>query len=139
MEVGDKSKKNQEKSINCEEKQIKLYKNFEYYLEEKEEKEFLAVPIEDKDNIFAIRANDGSMEPIISKKDIILINKSIKVKNGEVGLFKVDKKIYLRKKTLNKDEEILLLSSNKNFFPVLVTSENKYEEIGKLVGVVNLH
>lgn len=139
MEVENKNKKNQEKSINCEEKQIKLYKNFEYYLEEKEEKEFLAVPIEDKDNIFAIRANDGSMEPVISKKDIILINKSIKVKNGEVGLFKVDKKIYLRKKTFNKDEEILLLSSNNNYFPVLVTSENKYEEIGKLVGIVNLY
>lgn len=139
MEVENKNKKNQEKSINCEEKQIKLYKNFEYYLEEKEEKEFLAVPIEDKENIFAIRANDGSMEPVISKKDIILINKSIKVKNGEVGLFKVDKKIYLRKKTFNKDEEILLLSSNNNYFPVLVTSENKYEEIGKLVGIVNIY
>lgn len=127
------------KSENKSDKKIKLYKNYSNFIEKIKELEEIDIPIQDKDNVIGIKINDNSMEPKVSTGDIILINKVMKIENSEIGLFKIGDQIILRKKMINDMGDIILMSLNNSYFPIVINKENDFEELGKLVGRINLN
>ncbi|MCG7342343.1 XRE family transcriptional regulator [Staphylococcus auricularis] len=81
----------------------------------------------------ALQVNGDSMEPVFKDKEIIFIEKSYDIKNGQIGVFVINGEAYV-KKVYAEEDRLTLISLNKEY-PDLHFYEN---EGVKLVGKVIL-
>ena len=66
--------------------------------------------------------------------DIVFLRKQSYIENGEIGAFLIDGEATL--KIFNKQADtIMLLSSNPNYSPIVLTPEKDNIVLGKLIGV----
>lgn len=77
-----------------------------------------------KRNIIGIKTNNS----------IILIEKNKKIEENQDGIFKVNGEYYLRKKILTPNT-IILLGENLEI-PIIISSEENYQELGKVIGKI---
>lgn len=77
-----------------------------------------------KKNIIGIKTNNS----------IILIEKNKKIEENQDGIFKVNGEYYLRKKILTPNTIILLGESLE--IPIIISSEENYQELGKVIGKI---
>lgn len=77
-----------------------------------------------KRNIIGIKTNNS----------IILIEKNKKIEENQDGIFKVNGEYYLRKKILTPNTIILLGESLE--IPIIISSEENYQELGKVIGKI---
>lgn len=77
-----------------------------------------------KRNIIGIKNNNS----------IILIEKNKKIEENQDGIFKVNGEYYIRKKILTPNTIILL--GERLEMPIIVSSEENYEELGKVIGKI---
>lgn len=83
---------------------------------------------------FATYVKGNSMEPKILHGDIICIKRGIILENGDIGLFYLNENIYVKKFNFNPfTNELFLVSLNKNYDPIIVTMNDEFHELGKVI------
>ena len=82
---------------------------------------------------FGVRVAGDSMEPLYLDGQIIWIHKQETLEEGEIGVFFLDGDAYV-KKYHQSDSGIQLISLNKKYAPIQVTSGSTLKTFGKVVG-----
>lgn len=62
----------------------------------------------------ALQVNGNSMEPMFSDKEIIFVEKSNNIKNGQIGVFIINGEAYVKKVHVGEDR-LTLVSLNKDY------------------------
>lgn len=81
---------------------------------------------------YALRINGNSMEPIYRNDQIILVQNTEVLKDGEVGIFYLDGEQYCKQLAGNK-----LLSYNPDYAPIEMNEVNTFRILGKVVGKID--
>lgn len=80
----------------------------------------------------ALQVNGNSMEPMFNDKEIIFVDKSNNIKNGQIGVFIINGEAYVKKVHVGEDR-LTLVSLNKDY-PDLHFYENEgVELVGKVI------
>lgn len=88
------------------------------------------------DNCFALKVKGDSMiEAGIFENDLVIIQPSTNVKNGDIVVARIDDEVTV-KVYENKNQQIKLLPQNKNYEPIEVRSDNNFSLVGKVSGVI---
>ena len=81
---------------------------------------------------YALRINGNSMEPIYRNDQIILVQNTEVLKDGDVGIFYLDGEQYCKQLVGNK-----LLSYNPDYTPIEMNEVNTFRILGKVVGKID--
>ncbi len=85
-------------------------------------------------NLFALRVENDSMEPVFHPGDIIIINPNIEPNNGDYVIVRLkDPGEVTFKKLLLKDELVILRPLNPRYEDIILSRKEKFEIIGKVV------
>lgn len=80
----------------------------------------------------ALQVNGNSMEPMFHDKEIIFIEKTHEIKNGQIGVFIIDGEAYV-KKVYVEDDRLTLVSLNKNYPDLHFYENQSVELVGKVI------
>ncbi|WP_057510384.1 XRE family transcriptional regulator [Staphylococcus simulans] len=86
------------------------------------------VPIHD----LALQVNGNSMEPMFHDKEVIFIEKTHEIKNGQIGVFIIDGEAYV-KKVYVEDDRLTLISLNKEYPDLHFYENQSVELVGKVI------
>lgn len=86
------------------------------------------VPIHD----LALQVNGNSMEPMFHDKEVIFIEKTHDIKNGQIGVFIIDGEAYV-KKVYVEDDRLTLVSLNKAYRDLHFYENQSVELVGKVI------
>lgn len=86
------------------------------------------VPIHD----LALQVNGNSMEPMFHDKEIIFIEKTHEIKNGQIGVFIIDGEAYVKKVYVEEDR-LTLVSLNKEYPDLHFYENQSVELVGKVI------
>lgn len=86
------------------------------------------VPIHD----LALQVNGNSMEPMFHDKEIIFIEKTHEIKNGQIGVFIIDGEAYVKKVYVEEDR-LTLVSLNKAYPDLHFYENESIELVGKVI------
>lgn len=86
------------------------------------------VPIHD----LALQVNGNSMEPMFHDKEIIFIEKTHEIKNGQIGVFIIDGEAYVKKVYVEEDR-LTLVSLNKAYPDLHFYENQSVELVGKVI------
>lgn len=86
------------------------------------------VPIHD----LALQVNGNSMEPMFHDKEVIFIEKTHEIKNGQIGVFIIDGEAYV-KKVYVEDDRLTLVSLNKAYRDLHFYENQSVELVGKVI------
>lgn len=86
------------------------------------------VPIHD----LALQVNGNSMEPMFHDKEVIFIEKTHEIKNGQIGVFIIDGEAYV-KKVYVEDDRLTLVSLNKAYPDLHFYENQSVELVGKVI------
>lgn len=86
------------------------------------------VPIHD----LALQVNGNSMEPMFHDKEIIFIEKTHEIKNGQIGVFIIDGEAYV-KKVYVEENRLTLVSLNKAYRDLHFYENQSVELVGKVI------
>ena len=78
---------------------------------------------------FALKISGDSMEPDIPNGSIVLIRKQKTLNSGQIGIFNYDDEIRC-KKFLKRNKRISLISINKKYNPITISSNRRFEIMG---------
>ena len=74
------------------------------------------------------------VQKVLAKnKQIVWIQKISKIEDGEIGIFYLDGKAYIKKLQDNKKGSFLI-SLNKKYDPIEITPEKDFRTFGRVVG-----
>ncbi len=76
--------------------------------------------------------NGNSMEPLINDGSTVFILEQPMINNGEIGIFIYNDEIFCKKLIL-EDDQIILRSINKSYKDIIVSEENFFQTIGKVL------
>ncbi|MGD6773391.1 helix-turn-helix domain-containing protein [Staphylococcus simulans] len=80
----------------------------------------------------ALQVNGNSMEPMFHDKEIIFIEKTHEIKNGQIGVFIIDGEAYV-KKVFVEDDRPTLVSLNKDYPDLHFYENESVELVGKVI------
>ena len=80
----------------------------------------------------ALKVNGDSMEPIFKDGEIIFVEKTHNIKNGQIGIFIIEEEAYL-KKVLVEDDRLTLISLNKNYKDLHFYENQSVKLVGKVI------
>lgn len=86
------------------------------------------VPIHD----LALQVNGNSMEPMFHDKEVIFIEKTHEIKNGQIGVFIIDGEAYV-KKVYVEENRLTLVSLNKEYPDLHFYENQSIELVGKVI------
>lgn len=86
------------------------------------------VPIHD----LALQVNGNSMEPMFHDKEVIFIEKTHEIKNGQIGVFIIDGEAYVKKVYVEEDR-LTLVSLNKAYPDLHFYENESIELVGKVI------
>lgn len=86
------------------------------------------VPIHD----LALQVNGNSMEPMFHDKEVIFIEKTHEIKNGQIGVFIIDGETYV-KKVYVEENRLTLVSLNKEYPDLHFYENQSIELVGKVI------
>ena len=95
--------------------------------------DFIDCPSETPSASIAIKLKDKSMEPSIKLNEYVFIEFNSLLNNKDIGLFKVNNKIVIRRFSSRKGN-IILTADNKDFEPIHVGDSDEFYIIGKILG-----
>ncbi|MGA1846545.1 transcriptional repressor LexA [Deferribacter abyssi] len=78
---------------------------------------------------------DSMIEKRIFEDDYILVELTKEILNGEIGVFRLNGEVTV-KTYINKEEYIILRSENRSYEDIVVTNNDDFEIIGKVVYVI---
>ena len=82
---------------------------------------------------FGVRVSGDSMEPLYLNGQIIWVHQQETLEDGEIGIFFLDGEAYVKKYHQTPDG-ISLISMNKKYTPIKVSSGSVFRTFGKVVG-----
>ena len=82
---------------------------------------------------FGVRVSEDSMEPLYLNGQIIWVHQQETLEDGEIGIFFLDGEAYVKKYHQTPDG-ISLISMNKKYAPIKVSSGSVFRTFGKVVG-----
>ena len=82
---------------------------------------------------FDVRVSGDSMEPLYLNGQIIWVHQQETLEDGEIGIFFLDGEAYVKKYHQTPDG-ISLISMNKKYAPIKVSSGSVFRTFGKVVG-----
>ncbi len=89
------------------------------------------------ENCFALRVKGDSMiNAGIHEGDIIIVSPQNNANNGEIVVALVDDEATVKRYEKTKDNRIILIPENENYSNIIVTEENNFTLLGKVVGVL---
>lgn len=80
----------------------------------------------------ALQVNGNSMEPMFSDKEIIFVEKSNNIKNGQIGVFIINGEAYVKKVHVGEDR-LTLVSLNKDYRDLHFYENEGVRLIGKVI------
>lgn len=96
---------------------------------------FANVPIEMNDANMVLRVFDDAMEPKLNLNDLVYVQLNVPLSNKDIGLFKYDNKIMIRKFVVRRND--LVLRADKEGIDDIVLDKNAdFDIIGKILGSV---
>jgi len=85
-------------------------------------------------NLFALRVENDSMEPIFHPGDIIIVNPNIKPQSGDYVIVRLRNEGEVTfKKLLIKNNLVILRPLNSKYDDIILTDDDEFEIIGKVV------
>lgn len=81
---------------------------------------------------FGVYVSGDSMEPRYHNKDLIWIEQTEDLSDGEIGIFYLDGNAYIKKFQNNK-KGTYLISLNKNYDPIPVTENSSFKIFGRVL------
>ena len=101
--------------------------------------------IELSDNIaydvdFATFVSDNSMEPYFYTGNLVLVKNTDNLKNGDIGIFKLNNDILIKKYYYNPFTKTVSLNSlNSAYPPLKINNDDSFKIIGKIVTNIQYH
>lgn len=94
---------------------------------------FIKCPMDLPNASLAIKINDNSMEPRLENGCYAFVELNSPLENKDIGVFEFNDKILIRRYVIRK-ESLALRADNKDFEDIVITENDKYNIIGKVVG-----
>ncbi len=82
---------------------------------------------------FGVHVSGDSMEPLYPNGQTIWVHQQETLEDGEIGIFFLDGEAYVKKYHQSPDG-ISLISINKTYAPIKVSSGSVFRTFGKVVG-----
>ncbi|HHO5566085.1 TPA: helix-turn-helix domain-containing protein [Staphylococcus aureus] len=92
--------------------------------------EMVKAPIPPHD--LALKVNGDSMEPMFKDGEIIFVEKSHNIKNGQIGIFIIEEEAYV-KKVFVEDDRLTLVSLNKKYRDLHFYRNESVRLVGKVI------
>ncbi|HCW7155395.1 XRE family transcriptional regulator, partial [Staphylococcus aureus] len=80
----------------------------------------------------ALKVNGDSMEPMFKDGEIIFVEKTHNIKNGQIGIFIIEEEAYV-KKVFVEDDRLTLVSLNKDYDDLHFYRNKSVRLIGKVI------
>ncbi|NJH87362.1 helix-turn-helix domain-containing protein [Staphylococcus agnetis] len=92
--------------------------------------EMVKAPVPPHD--LALKVNGDSMEPMFKDGEIIFVEKTHNIKNGQIGIFIIEEEAYV-KKVFVEDDRLTLISLNKNYRDLHFYENQSVKLVGKVI------
>lgn len=92
--------------------------------------EMVKAPIPAHD--LALKVNGDSMEPMFKDGEIIFVEKTHNIKNGQIGIFIIEEEAYV-KKVFVEDDRLTLVSLNKKYRDLHFYRNESVRLVGKVI------
>ncbi|HHA6822149.1 TPA: LexA family transcriptional regulator [Staphylococcus aureus] len=92
--------------------------------------EMVKAPIPPHD--LALKVNGDSMEPMFKDGEIIFVEKTHNIKNGQIGIFIIEEEAYV-KKVFVEDDRLTLVSLNKEYRNLHFYRNESVRLVGKVI------
>lgn len=100
--------------------------------------EEIYLPVKNKgDNIVAVRVKGDSMYPKINDGALILIEKDTEILENDIGAFYLNGDYLVKKKVAGKNGELILMSENSAYLPIIVKPHDDFQGLGKVIAILN--
>lgn len=80
----------------------------------------------------ALQVNGNSMEPVFNDKEVIFVEKSNDIKNGQIGVFIINGEAYVKKVHVEEDR-LTLISLNKDYRDLHFYENEGVRLVGKVI------
>ncbi|KIX91437.1 transcriptional regulator [Staphylococcus microti] len=80
----------------------------------------------------ALQVNGDSMEPVFRNREIIFVEKTHDIKNGQIGVFIINGEAYVKKVRV-EDDRLTLISLNKNYKDLHFYQNEGIQLVGKVI------
>ncbi|HCY7573485.1 TPA: S24 family peptidase [Staphylococcus aureus] len=80
----------------------------------------------------ALKVNGDSMEPMFKDGEIIFVEKTHNIKNGQIGIFIIEEEAYV-KKVFVEDDRLTLVSLNKDYDDLHFYRNESVKLVGKVI------
>ena len=97
-----------------------------------EDYEMYASPDIPEEATFGVHVNGDSMEPRYHNEDLVWIEQTEQLDDGEIGIFYLDGNAYIKKFQNNK-KGTYLISLNKKYDPIPVTENSSFKIFGRVL------
>ena len=85
-------------------------------------------------NLFALRVENDSMEPLFHEGDIIIVNPNIKPKGGDYVIARLNRESEVTfKKLVIREKRVILKPLNSKYDDMILSEDQDFEIIGKVV------
>lgn len=94
---------------------------------------FVKCPIDFPNASIALKITDDSMAPRLEKDVYAFVEFNSPLENKDIGIFDYNGKIIIRRYVIRKNS-LVLRADNKNYSDIVLTENDTYNIIGKVVG-----
>lgn len=94
--------------------------------------QFIECPANIPDASVAVKIQDDVMEPLLKKDSYAFMELNVPLANKDIGLFKYNDKIFIRRFIIRKDK-LVLRAENKNYEDIDLTENSDFTIIGKII------
>lgn len=94
---------------------------------------FITCPLDLPSASLAVKIADKSMEPQLEKDSYAFVEFNSPLDNKDIGIFEYQNKVIIRRYIARKDT-IVLHPDNKDFSDIVLTTDDDYNIIGKIIG-----
>lgn len=90
------------------------------------------IHVKNRNADYALKISGDSMEPEILNGEIVLVKKQSTINSGQIGIFLYDDEIRCKKFNKRK-KNISLISLNKKYEPINISSNKKFDVLGMVI------
>ena len=92
-----------------------------------------------KNSTFFFQASGDSMAPLIMNHDILIVDRSLKLKSGHIFVVNFEGQL-LCKRVLVRSGRVVLASENERYKEIIVTNPDEFSSFGAVIGLArHLH
>ena len=102
-----------------------------FYVDDAIESE--SITVEDSNADYAVRVSGDSMEPTYKNGDILLVQKTEELSNGDIGIFYIDGNT-MCKKYVKRGRGVSLVPENNKYEAIKITKDKDCVIQGKVIG-----